>query len=179
MNQEKELWELYPHIWKTKAAFFNYIRGAIRRALWERYPVKLEFKNENMTPPPPYYKGRGKSGAICALSSVFECKSKLEVDHIVGNQSLQDWDDLLPFIKHLCATKDQLQLVTKEAHKIKSYADRHGITYEQAQVVKEAIQICKGDEKLWLSQRGTKPESNAKKRRAQVEKLLTAEILPF
>lgn len=179
MNQEKELWELYPHIWKTKAAFFNYVRGAIRRALWERFPVKLEFKNENVHKPPPYYTGRGKSGAICALSGEFEIKSKLEVDHIKGNQSLQDWDDLTPFVKHLCANKDNLQLVTKSAHKIKSYADRLGISYEEAQVIKEAIQICKGDDKKWLYDRGLTPGSNAKIRRTQVEERLKMEILSF
>jgi hypothetical protein len=169
-------WELYPHIWKTKAAFFSYVRGALRRALWEKYPVKLEFKNETCTPPPLGYTGRAKSGTDCALTGEWEGKSKLEVDHIEGNKSLREWEDVLPFVQHLCTTKDNMQLVKKEAHKIKSYADRQGITFEEAVIIKDAIAICKGDEKGWLSGRGIMPESNAKLRRIQVENYLKEDI---
>jgi hypothetical protein len=169
MSNNEKLWELYPDIWATKAAFFTYLRGSLRRALWERYPVKLQFKNEAVSLPPDDYFGRAKSGTYCALTGEWEGKSKLEVDHITGNASLKDWDDVLPFIRHLCATKDDLQLVTKPAHKIKSYADRMGISFEEAAIIKNAIAICKDDAKGWLVKRGIDPASNANKRRAQVE----------
>lgn len=172
----KKLWELYPDIWPTKASFFTFLRGSLRRALWEKYPVKLQFKNEQCKPPPVGYTGRAKSGANCSLTGIWEGKSKLEVDHIKGNVSLQEWDDVLPFIQHLCASKDNLQLVTKEAHKIKSYADRHGITFEEASIIKEAIQICKGDDKQWLMDNDIEPESNAKKRRKQIEDKLRSDV---
>ncbi len=165
-------WELYPHIWKTKASFFSYVRGGLRRALWEKYPVKLEFKKEQLKPPPIGYEGRAKSGTKCALTGEWTGNSKLEVDHIEGNASLNDWDDILPFVQHLCTVKDNMQLVEKEAHKIKSYADKHGLTFEEAKVIKEAISICKGDEKEWLISKGFIPEGNAKKRRTQVEDYL-------
>src|SRR5690554_3110739 len=130
MNNEP--WELYPHIWKTKSSFFTWLRGCLRRAVWEKYPPKLEFKNEVCTPPPEGIITRAKTGAFCALTGEWEGKSKLEVDHIVGNASLKDWEDVLSFIQHLCAPKENMQLVKKEAHKIKSYAERKGISFEEA-----------------------------------------------
>lgn len=165
-------WEKYPHIWPTKSSFFTFLRGGLRRGLWEKYPPKLEFKNKACSKPPEGYTGRAKTGAYCALSGEWTGKSKLEVDHIKGNVSLQDWDDVLPFIIHLCSTEDNFQLVSKEAHKIKSYSERMGISYEEAVIKKEAIQICKMDEKKWLQEKGIVPASNATKRREQVEEYL-------
>lgn len=132
-------WELYPHIWKTESQFWVWLRGSLRRGVWEKYPVKLEFKNEAVSLPPEGYTGRAKSGAVCALSGVWEGKSKMEVDHIEGHVSLRSWEDILPFIMHMLATKENLQLVTKPAHKIKSYAERMGISYQEADVKKAAI----------------------------------------
>ena len=45
MNK-KQPWEEFPDIWKTKAAFFAWLRGGLRRAVWEKYPPKIKFKNE-------------------------------------------------------------------------------------------------------------------------------------
>jgi hypothetical protein len=165
-----EPWEKYSHIWKTKSAFFTYLRGAIRKSVWNLYPPKLDFKNKVCKPPPEGIETRAKTGAFCALSGEWVGKSKGEIDHKVGNVSLNDWEDLLPFVEHLClrCEGDNLQLVTKEAHKIKSYAEKHNISYQEAKIQKETINICKGDEKEWLLERGITPASNAKKRRQQV-----------
>ena len=168
-----EPWEECPNIWATKSKFFTYLRGALRQAIWNRYPVKLEFKNEQCEKPPKGYAGRAKSGKHCALSGVWEGKSKLEVDHIEGNVSLQDWEDLTPFIQHLCLSgkgKNNLQLVTKEAHKIKSYADRHKISFEDARIAKQCIASMKAPtdtQKKFLSRQGYTEEemSNAAKRK--------------
>ena len=110
--------------WKTKSAFFTWLRGGLRKAIWERYPLKIDFKNKSCSIPPSDYVGRAKSGALCSLTGEWTPKSYLEVDHIIGNVSLKDWNDLLPFIQHLCTTKDNMQLVSKEAHKTKSYAEK-------------------------------------------------------
>lgn len=141
--ENKELWELYPHIWPTKSSFFTWLRGNLRRAVWEKYPVKLEFKNEFCKPPPEGMETRAKSGEYCALSGVWVGKSKAEIDHIEGNVSLKEWEDLTPFVKHLCARKDQLQYVEKEAHKVKSYAERMGIDFEEATKRKKIIAFGK------------------------------------
>ena len=36
MNNRKEPWEAYPDVWPTKASFFSWLRGGLRRALWEK-----------------------------------------------------------------------------------------------------------------------------------------------
>ena len=70
-------------------------------------------------------------------------QSKMEIDHIHGNVSLNDWSDVLLFIQHLCATKDNMQVVGKEAHKVKSYAERMGMSFEDAQLEKQVIALMK------------------------------------
>ena len=34
-------------VWKTKAAYFSWLRGGIRRAIWQHHPVKLAFIKAN------------------------------------------------------------------------------------------------------------------------------------
>lgn len=168
-----EPWIEAPHIWKTKAAFFAFLRGNLRRAVWEKWPLKIEFKNQTCEPPPSDYTGRAKSGNYCALTGVWVGKSAAEIDHIHGHVSLQDWDDVMPFIQHLCASKSNMQYVDKEAHKIKSYAERMGITFEEALAIKQAIHLSKTkQDKQWLIQRGLNPASNEAARRKQIERIL-------
>lgn len=137
-------WEEFPEIWPTKASYFSWLRGCLRRGIWEKSPVKLKFKNESCGPPPDSYTGKGRSGANCALTGVWECKSRLEVDHKKGGVSLNDWEDIPGFVAHLSRVSYRdLQLVTKHAHKIKSYAERKGISFEQAVIEKKVIEFTK------------------------------------
>lgn len=173
----KNPWQEAPHIWPTKSSFFAFLRGALRRAVWEKWPLKLEFKNQVCEAPPEDYKGRAKSGAYCALSGEWTGKSAGEIDHLIGHVSLKDWEDVLPFIQHLCASKDNMQFVAKEAHKCKSYAERMGITYEEAVIQKEIIAIMNAKaDRHWLESRGIVPASNAKKRRQQIEEKMKNEM---
>lgn len=128
----EKLMKEHPDLFPTEAAFWTYLRGALRRSLWSKSPMKHKFKSSQTTPPPEEYTGRGRKGAVCALTGEWEMTSKLEVDHKIGNKSLRSEEDVLPFILHLLASGDELQLVTKEAHKVKSLAERRGITFEEA-----------------------------------------------
>lgn len=171
MNNNKwEPWVWYPEIWPTKAAFFTYLRGSLRKAVWNLSPIKISFKNEVCSKPPEGYTGKAKSGAYCALTGEWEGKSKLQVDHCEGNISLQDEEDIITFLKHLVPPPGSLQLVTPEAHKVKSYAEKQGISFEEALIEKRTIEIMKTKtEKIWLIERGVMPESSAAKRRQQVK----------
>ena len=139
----REPWEEYPEIWKSKSAFFTWMRGNLRRALWEKYPPKIMFKKSLLEKPPVGYTGKAKSGACCALTGIWTGNSKLQVDHIVGEASLRGWSDVESFVKHLCTSKENMQLVETEAHKVKSYAERMGITFEDAISRKEVIAFSK------------------------------------
>lgn len=136
----------------------------------------MQFKNEGCSKPPEDYKGRAKSGAYCELTGEWTGKSLLEVDHRIGNVKFTEWEDVLPFILHLCCDKDEMALVNKEAHKIKSYAERMGITFEEAVIQKEIIAICKSKkDSIWLREHGIIPASTAAKRRKQIEEYMKNE----
>lgn len=175
-NIDYKPWELYPEIWKTEASWWSYLRGALRRGLWEKSPIKLSYKNSECLPPPEGYTGRARSGAECSLSGEWTAKSSLEVDHKTGNMPLLSWEDVLPFILHLVPSKGNLQLVSKEAHKVKSYAERMGISYEEAVDTKKAIKLLKDKaDKEWLKSNGYEPASNAEMRREQILEVLRVE----
>ena len=63
-----------------------------------------------------------------------------------------------------------------EAHKIKSFAEKKGISFEQAVIEKEAIAICKAKKDVqWLKENGIIPASNSAKRRVQIVERLMEE----
>lgn len=140
-------------IWPTDAAFMTWLRGAMRKAIWQFHPVKLKYKKSCVQPPPPEYTGRAKGLIKCALTGDWVGQSMAEVDHVVGNASLKGVDDLLPYLLHL-ALPQELQCVGKEAHKVKSYAERMGISFEEALIEKQAIALTKSGGEKWLSSRG-------------------------
>lgn len=147
MDEEKKLWEIYPHIWSSESAYMSWLRGGLRRYLWSKNPVKLEFIKQNRIKiPNPNPKGKVKEvwGGVCALTGETHVIGDMEVDHISGNHSLKTLDDLVPFVKGIVmVTLEDLQLVSKEAHKIKSYAEKQGISFEEAKIEKEVIELIK------------------------------------
>lgn len=180
MIEEKKLWEIYPHIWKTESAFMSWIRGGIRRSLWNRHPVKLEFIKQNRIKiPNPNPKGKVDKvwGGVCALTGETHVIANLEVDHQKGNHSLQTLKDIEQFISGIVnITLEDLQFVSKEAHKIKSYAEKQCISFEEAKAEKTAIELIKkGVDKQFLIDHNVKAEnigSTQAVRRKQIVELL-------
>lgn len=172
-----EVLEKYPHIWKTESSLMSYIRGGIRRSLWNRSPIKLEFiKNNRIRIPNPNPRGKVKEvwGAVCSLTGEVFPLNQIEVDHREGNHSLKSMKDLQSFIEAIVlVTEDDLQFVSKEAHRVKSFADKKGISFEEALAEKTAIKIVKEKrDKLWLEEHGVIPASTQAKRRKQIEDIL-------
>lgn len=173
MDEDKKLWEIYPHIWASESAYMSWLRGGIRRYLWSKNPIKLEFIKQNRIKiPNPNPKGKVKEvwGGVCALTGGTYPIGDMEVDHKEGNHSLKTLDDLLPFIKGIVMiTLDDLQLVSKEAHKIKSYAEKHGISFDEARVEKEVIEIIKQKaDKTYCIENGLVVESTQAARRKTI-----------
>lgn len=166
-------WIEYPRIWKTESAFMSWLRGGIRRSLWNRHPIKLEFIRKNRIKiPNPNPNGRVAVvwGGVCALTGALCVLKDLEVDHRTGNHSLRSLGDLQSFIEGIVLVREEdLQFVSKEAHKIKSYAEKQGITFEQAQAEKLAISLIKQKKDVtWLKERGILPGKNQAARRKQI-----------
>ena len=173
MIEDKKLWEIYPHIWATESAYMSWLRGGIRRYLWSKNPVKLEFIKQNRVKiPNPNPKGKVKEvwGGVCALTGKTYPIGDMEVDHKEGNHSLKTLDDLVPFVKGIVMiTLDDLQLVSKEAHKIKSYAEKQGISFEEAKIEKEVIEIIKQKkDKAYLQEHQLPISSTQSARRATI-----------
>lgn len=167
-------WTNYPHIWKTKASFLSFIRGGIRRALWNRSPIKLEFiKKYRKRIKNPNPKGKVKEvwGGTCALCNREFPSPQLNVDHKIGNNSLKELSDLQSFIESIVLVQESdLQFVCIPCHKIKNLQERSGVDFESARVTKEVIAIMNSKtDRQWLKDRDIIPASNAAKRRKQIE----------
>ena len=169
---EKMLTEM-SHVWKTESAYYTWLRGSIRRAMWSKNPVKLEFiKRNRIKIPNPNPKGRVKEvwGAVCSLTGETYPINEMEVDHKIGNNSLKNLDDLVDFIKAIAmVTLDDLQLVSKEAHKIKTFSERYNVDFDTARAEKEAKQLVdKKLDKAYLQEHQLPVSSTQSARRATI-----------
>lgn len=177
----QEPWNDCPELWTTKAKFFSWVRGQLRSAS-THYPVKTIFKKSSMRPLTSEERSSGrfhantKSVGECVLCKESFKGADLEVDHKVASDGCYDHETAEGFLWHcLGAVKGMYQLVCKPCHKIKSYADKYGITFEEAKIEKGVIEICKGKgspEKVWLIKKGVVPEGNKSKRKGQVREVL-------
>lgn len=171
-------WQDYPGIWKTQAAFFAWMRGGLRR-VWSKSPIKLEFqkqKRKRIVNPNPATRKRFPEiwGCECALCGKDYAMSDVEVDHIIDAGSLRGPEDIGEFVTRLlmCSSKD-LQIVCKPCHRVKSYAAKQSMTFEEAVIAKQAIEIQKGDCRVWLKDQGIAPASTKAKRKVQIIQALT------
>lgn len=179
-----EPWTVYPHIWKTKAAWLSFIRGGIRRYLWSKNPVKLEFMKERrvMIPNPSKRKGAKAQvwGARCEMCNGLFPQKEIEVDHRTGEHSLREASDIQKFVEGIVfVRKEDLAILCKPCHKIKTNAERKGISNEDSAIDKAAISICKQPAsvvKSWLQERGITPGKLVGDRRKQVVEQLKKEV---
>lgn len=170
-------WELYPHIWKTEASYMSFLRGGIRRGLWEKNPIKLEFLKERTvkmenTNPRSMKRYPTVNAGMCDMCNEMYKMAEMEVDHKVGQHSLRSVADVERFIHGIVyVRKEDLALLCKPCHNIKTYSEKCGVSIEEATMLKEAIAVMNmkaADQKAWLTARGIIPASNEEKRREQV-----------
>jgi len=134
--------------WKTKASFYAWLRGQLRRSIWQHYPPKNEYKASMLRPATQedYKKGispRTKKVGQCAHCQQWFPASKLQVDHVSQAGTLRDEDDIKDFVKRLACTKDNLALACKKCHDVKTLADKKNITFDEAVIEKRIIEKSK------------------------------------
>lgn len=173
----KEPWELYPTIWKTKSAFFTYLRGHLR-LLWSRYPAKLKWKQSKLVTPPKGYTGRAKKLGQCHYCGEWHAASHLEVDHVKQAGACSSWETAQQFLRNLLDCNDNWVLADKVCHKIKSYSEAHDLTFEQARIAKTVIDLMKPTNKQkmldLLSDNAYNCKNSAERKKALIE-ILTKE----
>ena len=178
-----EPWKQCPDVWKTKAAFFQWMRGQMRRA-WSRHPVKVSYMHN--------HRERVSLGRITTKNPkglVWGCRcehchqlfkqTQCEVDHIEAAGSFKGWEDFEAWmVKLMHINWNSIRVVCKECHRIISYAERMHITFDEAKLEKDVIAFTKTktpNQHKVLALLGL-PHGNAKQRRAAYKKHLQEQL---
>lgn len=125
----------------------TYLRGCLRKA-WNTNPIKNEYKNKRkkqIKNPNPNGRKEYVQGFECELCHHDFVMKEAQVDHLVGENSLREPEDIQRFVENLLFVgEDDLMLVCKTCHGIKTHQERYGISsYEEAKLDKEAIAFNK------------------------------------
>lgn len=132
-------------IWKTKAEFFKYIRGTLRMG-WKRYPLKIEYRNSMVV---PNFEGSGvtnprvKKVGMCEICQNWFPQSALETDHIKPCGTIRDWETAGTFLHNMFCDKDNLRLLCQICHGQITYAERMGMSMEDAIIEKQCVAFGK------------------------------------
>lgn len=130
---KRKMHEQFPHIWRTEAAWWSYIRGCLRKA-WVRHPVKLEFIRNNRIRTINERTGNEVWGGKCNRCNKKYVSKELQVDHIVPAGSLKSNKDIQGFVERLLFVgEDDLQFLCKQCHRIITYSERYGVSLKAAE----------------------------------------------
>ncbi len=162
--------------WKNSVAWFTYLRGCLRKA-WSTNPIKLTvLKNGRKQIPNPNPKGNKPTvwGFDCEMCGKTYPIKEGQIDHKIPAGSLQKTEDIPGFVMRLLYVREEdLRLICKGCNSALAYADKNKISFEEALIAKQIIEICKnGKEKAWLVDKGITPAANAKLRKQQVKEVL-------
>ena len=145
MTERKEVWKTYSHIWKTKAQYFTWLRGGLRK-LWSDYPARKAWKASKLRPVTAQertsrvYHPSTKRVGMCVFCDTWMAGSKLECDHKHSSGGCYDFETAVEFLWYCTNLEgDDFQLACKPCHKIETYREKMGITFEEARVTKQAI----------------------------------------
>jgi len=132
--------------------------------------AKLAFLNSQLVPDEDI-NSRRRFKVQCNICKDWFAKGAVDVDHLVGNNSLTSLDQIREWTeKILYVGRDDLQILcTEGCHPIKTLSESHGITFKEAEVLKRVIawEKEKIDHKEFLIDKGftEKEVSNKTKRR--------------
>ena len=142
-------WEELPSVWKTEAAFWSWVKGAIRRS-WSKHPIKLEYikRNRVKVPNPNYGKRKGSKeevwGCKCEQCQQYFIQSETEVNHKGASASLRSVEDIQACVEKLLVVSfDDLEILCKPCHSVYSYMQTHNLTREEAILEKKVVEFKK------------------------------------
>jgi hypothetical protein len=159
-----------------EAKIIGVVRSAIRSA-WLKSDTKLAYLYMN-TIPDMDDSTRTKWLWKCEIcGELFQLKD-INVDHKWGNHPFTKLEDFPNYFKNILMVGfDDLQILCKDGcHTQKSYAEKNGISFEDAGYMKVIIALEKKKMlKDYIISQGETPKSNAELRREQAFKLMKQE----
>ena len=144
------------------------------RALWDNSSVKRTFHDtrftlvENTNPKSLKRFPQIKRWECSMCKGLFE-KSQTEIDHVLGENSCKTFKDAAEFLHSIALPRspEDLQILCKDCHSVKTYAERYKYSIDEARVRKEHIQIKKSAIKVEKALKSLGvielPKSNAKR----------------
>lgn len=150
-------WLEAPDVWKTESAYWTWIRGELRR-VWTDYPVRNIYKTSLTTMIPDLdddgvhkvYKSGKKKGELryrsnidCSMCGKGLVKSAIEMDHTEPAGGCKNGLEACIFLFRLLCPVEHMRPVCKPCHKIHTYAERMGITFDEAVIEKRVIEFGK------------------------------------
>ena len=160
----------------------NMVRGAIRAA-WMKHPSKIAYILKKSYPD-LNPNTRTKWLIDCEMCEETFKLDDIEVDHIIGEHQFLSIADIVSYtMKILGANHEELQILCKECHGIKTYAEREGVSLEYAAIEKQVLYYLNvknysvTEQKEILLEEGYSAEeiTNREKRRKCFRELLTDE----
>lgn len=143
----------------TDSRYYGFIRSALRAA-FRRYPPKYQVLNQAQRKKSHgKVKSRQKWEYKCAECKKYYPNKVVIVDHIEPAGTLRSYEDLPSFVSKLFCSADNLQVLCKPCHYIKTMEER-GIN----PVVAEFKKLDAEGQKTKLKKLGLEVGSNAKKR---------------
>lgn len=146
---KKQPWIDFPAIWPTEARFITWVRGVLRKG-WSNNPIKIEYLNSRKvkivnTNPKSMKAHPTVAGYVCEQCGKETKSADVEVDHAGAVQGkFTCMDDIQGYAEHLFLVDfDSLEVVCKPCHKIRSYAQKQNISFEDAAIEKEIIHLMK------------------------------------
>jgi 5-methylcytosine-specific restriction endonuclease McrA len=109
----------------TESAFWSFIRSALRqKSRWWK-PISIAKQKAKRT-----YKGKNKRQKFeykCAGCGNYFPDKEVNVDHIIPAGKLNCYEDLPEFVRKLFCEEDNLQVLCKKCHDIKTKQDKLNI----------------------------------------------------
>lgn len=134
-------WEIPNSPWKDEKAYYNWLRGSIRR-IWSRHPVKISYKQQRRYKAPVGRNGKEVWVSDCEMCG--EQSRSCDVDHLHGGYGFTDWQSFTEWAKMiLWVTYEDIRELCPECHAAVTLSQRLGIPVEEARLVKVVIQMEK------------------------------------
>lgn len=142
------------------------------RQCFKNLNIVNEYKRSLMYKLIPYRAKKFILGAVCAKCKLKYKSGNLELDHIKECGKIKDGNDLLKFYNNLfCDLEENIQLLCKRCHGIKSYQYKADVNIDIATSKKWAIRIMKDKilTKIIIDIRGKSATNDTQRRKQLIE----------